>query len=32
MDDLVIFIFGCAVFAITVGSSFVYLIASDDPE
>ena len=31
MDDLVIFIVGCGVFAITIASVFIYMIASDDP-
>ena len=31
MNDLAIFIFGCAVFALTLGSGFVYLIAADNP-
>jgi hypothetical protein len=32
MDERFIFIFGCAIFFITIASGFIYLIASDDPE
>jgi hypothetical protein len=32
MDHRIIFIFGCAVFFVTVASGFIYLLASDDPE
>lgn len=32
MDDILIFIVGCAVFGVTIGSAFVALIATDDPE
>ena len=32
MDDLIIFVFGCVVFVVTLGSGFVYLIASDNPD
>lgn len=31
MDNMLIFVVGCAVFALTIGSAFVALIASDDP-
>ena len=32
MDNVFIFVFGCVVFGISIGSAFVLLIASDDPE
>lgn len=31
MDEIFIFVVGCAVFGITIGSAFVALIASDHP-
>ena len=31
MDDIFIFVVGLAVFAVTVGSAFVALLASDRP-
>lgn len=31
MDNLLIFVFGCAVFGVTIGSAFVALLASDHP-
>lgn len=32
MDDMLIFVVGCAVFSLTIGSAFVALIASDTPD
>ena len=32
MGDVIIFIVGSAVFVVTLGSGFVYLIASDNPD
>ena len=32
MGDFFIFVFGCVVFVVTLGSGFVYLIASDKRE
>ena len=31
MNDVLIFAVGCIVFAVTVASGFIYLIASDNP-
>ena len=31
MDDIFIFVVGCAVFGLTIGSAFVALLASDHP-
>ena len=31
MDNVFIFVFGCAVFGITVSAAFIALIASDHP-
>jgi hypothetical protein len=32
MDNYGIFVFGCIVFGITIGASFIALIASDYPD
>jgi hypothetical protein len=32
MDNLLIFVVGCAVFSLTIGSAFVALIATDNPD
>ena len=31
MDDMLIFMVGCIVFAVTLASGFIYMIASDHP-
>jgi len=32
MDNIGIFMFGCAVFGVTIGAAFCALIATDHPE
>ena len=32
MDDVLILIVGCSVFSIVIGSAFVALLASDNPD